>query len=233
MDCTFCLDCIHACPYDNIGMAGRALPASCGETRGGRHRRFLRPAGPGRAVVVLTFGVPQRARHDPARLCPPGRAVLLLGTAHRAGPGADSPSAWSCCRPCSWPRRAADQVAGARAHPYGPSGRYVWTLALMGLGCGWPTTPSTFTGALTVVPVIQSFLADVAQVAGCATLGPGPHVPLAGSFRSSCCYTGRHPVDHHRGTGRPGPHGVGAACCAASRARRGPVAVATGSGSRR
>ena len=27
MDCTFCLDCIHACPYDNVGILSR-LPAS-------------------------------------------------------------------------------------------------------------------------------------------------------------------------------------------------------------
>ena len=27
MDCTFCLDCVHACPHDNVGMIGR-LPAS-------------------------------------------------------------------------------------------------------------------------------------------------------------------------------------------------------------
>jgi len=27
MDCTFCLDCIHACPYDNIGIIGR-VPTS-------------------------------------------------------------------------------------------------------------------------------------------------------------------------------------------------------------
>ncbi len=27
MDCTFCLDCIHACPYDNVGIIGR-VPTS-------------------------------------------------------------------------------------------------------------------------------------------------------------------------------------------------------------
>ncbi len=27
MDCTFCLDCVHACPHDNVGIVGR-LPAS-------------------------------------------------------------------------------------------------------------------------------------------------------------------------------------------------------------
>lgn len=27
MDCTFCLDCMHACPHDNVGISGR-LPAS-------------------------------------------------------------------------------------------------------------------------------------------------------------------------------------------------------------
>lgn len=27
MDCTFCLDCVHACPYDNVGLIGR-LPSA-------------------------------------------------------------------------------------------------------------------------------------------------------------------------------------------------------------
>src|SRR5262245_8391961 len=27
MDCTFCLDCVHACPHDNVGLVGR-LPGS-------------------------------------------------------------------------------------------------------------------------------------------------------------------------------------------------------------
>jgi len=27
MDCTFCLDCVHACPCDNVGLIGRTPTA--------------------------------------------------------------------------------------------------------------------------------------------------------------------------------------------------------------
>ena len=30
MDCTFCLDCIHACPHDNVGILAEAPEKNCG-----------------------------------------------------------------------------------------------------------------------------------------------------------------------------------------------------------
>jgi hypothetical protein len=57
MDCTFCLDCIHACPHDNIGMLagapGRDLwhdPARSGVGRFGKRPDLAA------LVVVLVFG---------------------------------------------------------------------------------------------------------------------------------------------------------------------------------
>src|SRR5262249_13519141 len=57
MDCTLCLDCIHACPHDNIGiMAG--LPAKVlwrDPLRSGLGRFGKRP-DLGALVLVLVFG---------------------------------------------------------------------------------------------------------------------------------------------------------------------------------
>jgi hypothetical protein len=57
MDCTFCLDCIHACPHDNVGILsqppGKALwrdPFRSGVGRFGRRPDLAA------LIVVLTFG---------------------------------------------------------------------------------------------------------------------------------------------------------------------------------
>jgi len=57
MDCTFCLDCIHACPHDNIGMLATPPVASLWQ------ERFRSGIGPfakrpdlAVLIVVLTFG---------------------------------------------------------------------------------------------------------------------------------------------------------------------------------
>ena len=57
MDCTFCLDCVHACPHDNVGIIagppGRGLWSDVFRSGVGR---FGKPPGPGGMVVVLVFG---------------------------------------------------------------------------------------------------------------------------------------------------------------------------------
>ncbi|MGO9921999.1 MAG: cytochrome c oxidase assembly protein [Isosphaeraceae bacterium] len=57
MDCTFCLDCIHACPHDNIGILAR-LPGNdlwSDPLRSGLGRFSKRP-DLAALIVVLTFG---------------------------------------------------------------------------------------------------------------------------------------------------------------------------------
>ncbi len=57
LDCTFCLDCIHACPHDNIGISAR-LPASelwSDAFRSGIGRLSRRP-DLAALVLVLVFG---------------------------------------------------------------------------------------------------------------------------------------------------------------------------------
>ncbi len=57
MDCTFCLDCVQACPHDNVGILGR-LPA--GELITDPQRsgigRFSRRKDLAALVIVFTFG---------------------------------------------------------------------------------------------------------------------------------------------------------------------------------
>jgi hypothetical protein len=57
MDCTFCLDCIHACPYDNVGVLTR-LPAA--ELASDPWRsgigRFSRRPDLAALVILFTFG---------------------------------------------------------------------------------------------------------------------------------------------------------------------------------
>lgn len=57
MDCTLCLDCVYACPHDNIKLSPR-LPAS--ELWSDRRRsgvgRFSRRADLGALVLIFTFG---------------------------------------------------------------------------------------------------------------------------------------------------------------------------------
>jgi cytochrome c oxidase assembly factor CtaG len=57
MDCTFCLDCVHACPHTNVGILARSpgrdlMPA---EPRGALSRFSMRP-DLAALIVVLVFG---------------------------------------------------------------------------------------------------------------------------------------------------------------------------------
>ena len=57
MDCTFCLDCIHACPHDNLGILGTAPGKAlwCDSFRSGIGRFAKRP-DLAALIVVLAFG---------------------------------------------------------------------------------------------------------------------------------------------------------------------------------
>jgi hypothetical protein len=57
MDCTFCLDCVHACPHDNVGILSR-LPASelMGDPQRSGIGRFSRRNDIAALAVVFCFG---------------------------------------------------------------------------------------------------------------------------------------------------------------------------------
>jgi hypothetical protein len=189
MDCTFCLDCTHACPYGNVGVSAR-LPASelwVDPQRSGIGR-FSRRPDLAALVVLFAFGAllnafgmvtPVYAVEDwlagvlgtqsevpvLAILFLAGLGVLPLVTLGLAG--------WFSRR---W--------AGAAGHS--SLGRWVtrYTYALVPLGFGVWLAHYSFhflTGFWTFVPVVQGFIRDVlgAPLLGTPRWDLGPLLPAA------------------------------------------------------
>lgn len=187
MDCTFCLDCVHACPYDNVGILARTPTSElwADPWRSGIGR-FTQRRDLAALVVVLTFGAflnafamirpvyglqaaLAHALNTQSRV--PGLILLfvlglivlpavLLGLAALATRG-------------QLGQGAAGEVFR----------RYVWALAPMGFAMWLAHYAFHFlTGALTIVPVIQSFLADVGLFRGEVRWDLGPIVPQGWLF---------------------------------------------------
>lgn len=183
MDCTFCLDCVHACPYDNVGLIARTPtselwsdPWRSGIGRLSQRTDLLA------IVIVLTFGafLNAFAMIRPIYALQEGLA-RLLSTASPA-PGlllifiiglillpaillgaASALTRMSTARPAS-----LGEIAR----------RYAWALVPMGFGMWLAHYAFHFlTGALTIVPVIQSFLADIGLYDGEVRWNLGPLVP--------------------------------------------------------
>ncbi|HEX9116382.1 MAG TPA: FesM [Anaerolineae bacterium] len=226
MDCTFCLDCVHACPHDNIGLIGR-LPTA--ELWGDPFRsgigRFSRRADLAALVVLLTFASfinafnmirPVYTLRDrlAAALGLPSPAPLLLLTfvlglivlpallVALAG--------WASARLA----QPHETIAAAVQ-------RYVYALVPLGFGM-WVAHYSFhfLTGGLTIVPVVQSFLADVGLYGGPVQWGLGPVVPGAWLFPIEAVFlylgaTGAlivaFQISQRPGAGAPGNQGRGIA----------------------
>ncbi|MFN2168672.1 MAG: FesM [Anaerolineae bacterium] len=179
MDCTFCLDCAHACPYDNIGVSPR-LPASelwIDPQRSGIGRFSLRP-DLAALVVLFSFGAllnafgmvtPVYAVMDwLAGLLGTGSEALVLGILFVVGLGVVPLTLLSLA---GWLSR---QWAGAaeRVPLRMWTTRYIFALVPMGFGVWLAHYGFHFlTGFWTFVPVVQSFVRDVT---GTALLG-APH----------------------------------------------------------
>ncbi|RPI49000.1 MAG: hypothetical protein EHM56_13025, partial [Chloroflexi bacterium] len=184
MDCTFCLDCVRACPYDNVTLAPR-LPGA--ELWQDRRRsgigRFSERADLATLVVVFTFGAllnafamvsPVYALEDwLARLMNTGHELPVLASIFVVGlvvlPALLLGSVgWLSLR---WSRGAADPAAASPGHGAGRGrstlGSWIvrFSYALVPLGLGVWLAHYTFhflTGFWTWVPVLQSFVADLA-----------------------------------------------------------------------
>ena len=184
MDCTFCLDCIHACPHDNLGLIGRTPTSELwlDPYRSGIGR-FSQRADLAALVVVFTFGAflnafnmikpvhaLQTALADALRTASPAPGlalifmlglivlpVFLLGAAALTS-------------------RALGRIEGERISDN--TRRYVYSLAPMGFGMWLAHYSFHFlTGGLAIVPVIQSFLADIGLFSGKVQWGLGTLVP--------------------------------------------------------
>ena len=189
MDCTFCLDCIHACPYDNIGIIGRVPTAELWDDpfRSGIGR-FSRRMDLAALVTVFVFGAylnvfgmirPVYALQDAlaralgASSPAPGLALIffmglvilplaLLTTAGLAS------------------RALGRQQARPLSHIIA---RYTFALVPMGFAMWLAHYSFHFlTGGLTLLPVIQSFLADVGLYAGSPHWNVGTVVPASWLF---------------------------------------------------
>lgn len=189
LDCTFCLDCIHACPYDNVGLIGRLPTAELWRDpfRSGIGRLSQR-SDLAALVAVLVFGsfinafamiAPVYAlrvqiatwlgRTSPTLelaiifLCGLGLlpALLLLGTS------------WVTQHALGSRQESLRQIVG----------RYIYALAPLGFGMWLAHYSFHFlTGGLTLVPVVQAFFADVGLYHGVVRWGLGPLVPAEWLF---------------------------------------------------
>jgi hypothetical protein len=184
MDCTFCLDCVHACPYDNIGIIGR-VPTSelwTDPYRSGIGRYSRRPDLVA-LVVLLSFGafLNAFAMIKPvyglqARLAgwlgagarAPGLAVIFL-VGIVLLPALLVTTAGLGTRLLSGSSMLSLSTA---------IGRYAYALVPMGFGMWLAHYAFHFlTGGLSIVPVVQSFLADVGLFDGRVQWGLGPLIP--------------------------------------------------------
>jgi ferredoxin len=189
MDCTFCLDCIHACPYDNIGFSSRTPtrelwsdPFRSGIGRFGARRdlmalmivfifgAFLNAFAMIRPVYALQAGLASAFRTTsevPGLLLIFALGLVILPAALLAIAGALSHAAG----------RDLDLAFGYTVR------RFVYALVPMGFAMWLAHYAFHFlTGALTIVPVSQSFLADIGLYAGPVQWEMGPLAPMSWLF---------------------------------------------------
>jgi len=158
MDCTFCMDCVHACPHDNIGVTSRPVasellvdPLRSGIGRLSRRKDILA------LVIAFCFGALLNAF---GMVSPVYEVEAWLGKAlgvrHEAPVLALLFFAFLVVAP-------AMLIAAAKflARPT-PAARYVYALVPLGFGMWLAHYGFHFlTGILTIVPVAQNALRSI------------------------------------------------------------------------
>ena len=168
LDCTLCLDCVHACPHDNIALAARVPGAELADDRrrSGIGRLTARP-DLAALTVVFAFAALLNAfamtgpAHEVQRLT--GAALggtseaVTLGVLFAAGLVVIPALAMGVAAASS--RRAE---AGPRPSVAATAVRYAYALVPLGVGVWLAHYGFHFlTGLLTVVPVTQSAAIDL------------------------------------------------------------------------
>jgi ferredoxin len=185
MDCTFCLDCVHACPYDNVGLLPR-LPGSELWTDPWRSGvgRFSRRPDLAALVTVFTFG----ALLNAFGMISPVYALEawlsdLLGTRSEVPVLALIFVTALVVEPivllglAAWVTQA---WAGVKGRLVPVATRYAFALVPLGFGVWLAHYGFHFlTGFLTIVPVMQSALADLGgPLLGAPRWDLGPVLPI-------------------------------------------------------
>jgi polyferredoxin len=168
LDCTFCLDCVHACPHDNVALATRAPGIELVDDR--------RRSGIGRLVnrpdiallaVVFTFGALLNAFAMTAPAHAVGRWLsIVTGISSEAVTVAVLFAAGLVVAPLILLGGASlltGMLTGtASASPVRVAVRYAYGLVPLGFGV-WLAHYGfhLLTGVLTIVPVTQSAAADM------------------------------------------------------------------------
>jgi hypothetical protein len=167
LDCTFCLDCVHACPHDNIALTTRTPGAELLE-RGRRSGigRLPQRADVAALAVVFTFAalVSAFAMTTPAYAVEQ-RIAAILGARSEwpvlviifiagvlAAPAALLGGAGAISRGFAEPRSTLRATVVAYAYALIPIGLGIW-VAHYGF--------HLLTGVATIVPVVQSAVVDV------------------------------------------------------------------------
>jgi len=182
-DCTFCLECIHACPHDNVGIVIRPplQELTRDPVRSGVGRLSRRPDWAALALLlcfgafVNAFGMVEPMFALQARAAEvlgiTSRALLLalfLGVLYVAVPGLVTVSvAWASRR---W--------GGGKDPLRQRISTYAWCLVPLGLGM-WTAhyLHHLLIGGWTLVPVVQEYLRDLGLPAGEPRWGAGAMVP--------------------------------------------------------
>jgi ferredoxin len=167
MDCTFCLDCVHACPHDNVGMLSR-LPAA--ELMSDPQRSgigfFSRRKDIAALVIVFCFGALMNAfgMVSPVytveawlgRVLHIQQEAPILGLLFAVFLVVEPVILLGCA---AWITRA---WAGLKSGWLAIAVRYTYSIAPLGFGM-WLAHYGYhfFTGLYTVVPVTQNALADL------------------------------------------------------------------------
>ncbi|MBX6378516.1 MAG: FesM [Clostridia bacterium] len=167
MDCTFCLDCVRACPHANVGILPRTPTAEIwtDPRRSGVGRLGARPDVAALALVLVfaafanAFGMVRpvyaverylagllgTTSEIPVLLVLFGASLVLLPAALVAA------AAW-----------ASRILSGTNEPLLAIATRYCYALVPLGFGMWLAHYGFHFlTGALTIVPVLQSFLTDL------------------------------------------------------------------------
>jgi ferredoxin len=167
MDCTFCLDCVHACPHDNIGVSTRppAEELTIDPIRSGIGY-FSRRKDIAALAIVFSFG----ALVNAFGMVSPVYAVeawlgRLLSVSHEAPVLGVIFAFFLLIEPvvllggAAWVTRA---LGGSKLRLVPLAVRYSYALVPLGFGM-WLAHYGFhfFTGILTIVPVTQSALAGV------------------------------------------------------------------------